>query len=81
MTATTYDAEANQRRARAALDRGPGHAAARLRGELAWYRECADDADRPPAERALWRQLADELAHRIEGDSPRAQPTLFGGLS
>lgn len=46
-----------------------------LTADLAWMRRCADDPARTEAERAIWRNLADELAAYL--DRPVATD-LFG---
>lgn len=51
-------------RARAGLAREPSLAAA-----LAWYSEQAANSANTPQEREQWRQLADELRPRVEGQA------------
>jgi hypothetical protein len=42
----------------------------RLQDERDYYRSKADDPDETPANRAIWKQLAEELSNRLNDDTP-----------
>lgn len=42
----------------------------RLQDERDYYRSKADDPDETPENRAIWKQLADELSVRLNDDGP-----------
>lgn len=52
-------------------------AAPSLASVHAWYERQAADPDNPETERTLWRQLADELQHRLGTPTPEDQPALW----
>jgi hypothetical protein len=48
-----------------------------LKSELAHYRAMADNVEVRPADRAIWKQLADELESRLgRPPTPEEQPEL-----
>lgn len=51
----------------------------RLEKSYEWYRHKADDPETPEGDRPIWKQLADEIGHRlnIEGSTDDDQPTLL----
>lgn len=48
-----------------------------LATQLAWFNEQADNPNNSARDRELWRQLADELEHRIRSDEPDEQEGLW----
>jgi len=48
-----------------------------VKSQYQFFSEKADDPDETPENRALWRQLADELAPRVKDKKPAPQETLF----
>lgn len=48
-----------------------------LKTQYAWFVKQADDPDNPAEDRALWRQLADELERFLASKEPLQQDALF----
>jgi hypothetical protein len=48
-----------------------------LKTQYAWFVKQADDENNAPEDRALWRQLADELERFLASKEPLQQDALF----
>jgi hypothetical protein len=48
-----------------------------LKTQYAWFVKQADDENNPAEDRALWRQLADELERFLASKEPLQQDALF----
>ena len=48
-----------------------------LKTQYAWFVKQADDPDNDPGDRALWRQLAEELERFLASKEPLQQDALF----